>query len=433
MIDLNEHQKIPHLTTASSEPLRFLEQLIIDKQIDIETWFRQQWQKTHAPITSSVDLRNAGFKLAPVDTNLFPAGFNNLNRALLPLAIQAIQSVIVDSMPDCTKILIVPENHTRNPFYLKSLATIVEIIEKAGFDTRIGSIDENISQKTTIDIDEDHQLVFEPLKRKNNRVYVDDFCPCLILLNNDLSAGVPEILQNIEQTIRPSSKLGWTSRFKSQHFEFYQQVCSEFATLLDIDSWLVTPQFSVCSNIDFMKREGEEYLADKANDLLQSIGQKYQANDIDSTPFVAIKADSGTYGMGVMMVDDARKLLHLNRKQRTKMSATKGSLKVNRVIIQEGVPTIETWDDAVAEPVIYMMGQYVIGGFYRVHKERGLNENLNAPGMHFESLAFADSCINPQPELPPEECPNRFYAYGVIARLGALAAAREIDQMEKTQ
>jgi oxygen-independent coproporphyrinogen-3 oxidase len=30
-----------------------------------------------------VDLRNAGFKLAPVDTNLFPAGFNNLNLDLI--------------------------------------------------------------------------------------------------------------------------------------------------------------------------------------------------------------------------------------------------------------------------------------------------------------------------------------------------------------
>ena len=38
--------------------------------------------------TRSVDLRNSGFKLAPVDTNLFPGGFNNLNPGF-PAAVRA--------------------------------------------------------------------------------------------------------------------------------------------------------------------------------------------------------------------------------------------------------------------------------------------------------------------------------------------------------
>ena len=37
----------------------------------------------------SVDLRNAGYKLAPVDMNLFPGGFNNLSEEMLPAAVQA--------------------------------------------------------------------------------------------------------------------------------------------------------------------------------------------------------------------------------------------------------------------------------------------------------------------------------------------------------
>ena len=36
--------------------------------------------------------------------------------------------------------------------------------------------------------------------------------------------------------------------------------------------------------------------------------------------------------------------------------------------------------------------------------------------MHFEPLSFTQA---------PENLPNRFYVYGVIARLAALAAARE--------
>ena len=39
-------------------------------------------------------------------------------------------------------------------------------------------------------------------------------------------------------------------------------------------------------------------------------------------------------------------------------------------MIQEGVYTFESINDAVAEPVIYMMDHFVVGGFYRVHTDR---------------------------------------------------------------
>ncbi|MEF3193410.1 MAG: glutamate--cysteine ligase, partial [Halothiobacillaceae bacterium] len=56
---------------------------------------------------------------------------------------------------------------------------------------------------------------------------------------------------------------------------------------------------------------------------------------------------------------------------------------------------------------------------------RGDDENLNAPGAHFMPLAFDDACATPHSDLAPDAPPNRFYAYGVIARLALLAAARE--------
>jgi len=46
-----------------------------------------------------VDLRNAGFKLAPVDTNLFPGGWNNLTPEMLPLAVQAAMAAIEKICP----------------------------------------------------------------------------------------------------------------------------------------------------------------------------------------------------------------------------------------------------------------------------------------------------------------------------------------------
>ena len=84
----------------------------------------------------------------------------------------------------------------------------------------------------------------------------------------------------------------------------------------------------------------------------------------------------------------------------------------------------------MAEPVVYMMDHFVVGGFYRVHTGRGANENLNAPGMHFEPLAFAEACTTPDSSKAPDAHPNRFYAYGVIARLALLAAAHELASLQ---
>ena len=418
---------VPHLTTAHSGPLHHVEQIILDQVPGIEAWFRQKWKETPPPLTSSVDLRHAGFKLAPVDTNLFPAGFNNLNLEFLPLCIQAAQSVLVEYIPDCTKILILPESHTRNKFYLESLNVLRTILIKAGFVVRIGSLDPELKDPAEVTLEHGDTLLIEPLQRQDNRVGLTDFNPCFLMLNNDLSSGIPDILQGLQQRIRPTAKLGWATRLKSSHFQFFNEVAKEFAELVDIDSWLIDPHFSSLDGVDFMAQEGVEQLAQEVDKILALVSDKYATYGITDKPFAVVKADNGTYGMSVMMVHDGEELRQLNRKQRTRMSASKGSRKVDRVIIQEGVYTFETMPDgAVAEPVVYMIGQFVVGGFYRVHQSRGIDENLNAPGMHFEPLAFAQACNMPSDELAVVDCPNRFYVYGVIARLAALAAAREI-------
>jgi glutamate--cysteine ligase len=75
-----------------------------------------------------------------------------------------------------------------------------------------------------------------------------------------------------------------------------------------------------------------------------------------------------------------------------------------------------------------MIDRYVVGGFYRVNASRGTDENLNAPGMRFEPLAFATSCSLPDARMDSDAPVNRFYAYGVVARLALLAAAYELER-----
>lgn len=426
--DLTLYDTVPHLTTALVGPLKYLETHLLAQLPEIEHWFRQQWQSTTAPFYASVDLRNAGFKLAPVDTNLFPAGFNNLNPAFLPLCVQAMQSALERFKITAYRVLLVPENHTRNFHYLESVATLSDILQKAGYEVRIGSLLPDLLAPQTLLLPSGRTLLLEPLVREKHCISVKDFVPCLILLNNDLSSGRPVILEDSHQEIVPPLQLGWSNRLKSTHFAYYSQVAQEFSNKIAIDPWLIDPLFKNCGEIDFMNKTGEQCLADNVQILLEAIQQKYSEYHVPYRPFVIVKADAGSYGMGVMTVHSPDDIVTLNRKQRTKMSATKEGQKIRQVILQEGIYTFETigTQEAVAEPVVYMIDHFVVGGFYRVHKARGINENLNAPGMHFEPLAFVDSCITPDQNKAPDACPNRFYAYGVIARLALLAAAREL-------
>jgi glutamate--cysteine ligase len=328
--------------------------------------------------------------------------------------------------PSACNILIIPENHTRNLYYLESVQALKHILTQAGYSTRIGSLLPEITEPRSINLPSGKNLLLEPVRHANGRLMLEDFSPCLILLNNDLSGGVPPILENLKQPILPPLAAGWATRRKTQHFSIYGELAREFAAMLEIDPWLIDPLMRNCGSIDFMKKEGYEDLEQHVTDLLAEIRQKYQEYGIDKKPFVFVKADSGTYGLGVMAVSDAQEIRNLNRKQRTSMDATKEGRKVESVLIQEGVYTSETFNGAVAEPVAYLIDHFVIGGFYRVHKGKSQSDNLNSPGMHFEPLAFAEPCNSPDCEQHPDSEPNRFYAYGVIARLAALAAAKEL-------
>lgn len=424
---MNPTAAVPRLTTALSGPLPDLERAIIGAMPAIEHWLRNQWQEHESPFYCSVDLRNSGFKLAPVDTNLFPGGFNNLNPDFEPLCVQAAMTALEKICPDARGAVLVPENHTRNQFYLQNVARLAKILRHAGMHVRIGSLMPEITRPTDIELAEGGRLTLEPLERRRNRLAVGDFDPCVVLLNNDLSAGIPEILRDVEQTVLPPLHAGWAIRRKSNHFEAYRDVAEEFAALIGIDPWLVTPYFEKCGRIDFRERRGEECLEGYVTEILEDVRTKYREHGIDRDPFVIVKADAGTYGMGIMTVKDPSEVRGLNRKQRNKMAVVKEGLQVHDVIVQEGIYTFETVNEAVAEPVVYMIDHVVVGGFYRVHTSRGKDENLNAPGMQFAPLAFAAPCSLPDPDDPG--CPpNRFYAYGVVARLALLAASIELER-----
>jgi len=396
---------------------------IIKNHMKIEAWFRNQWVKYPAPFYSSIDIRNSGYKIAPIDTNLFPAGFNNLDKDLEFLYISAAQHAFERLSPNLTKILIISENHTRNKFYKSSIDALCNILCKSGYEVKVATL---LNMETGDGLN-------PLLTQEANSLRYDNFIPDAILLNNDLSSGIPDILNNINQPILPDKNLGWTNRSKTIHFEYYSNVVNNFSHMLEIDSWLLEPLFRNCGEIDFKTKQGEDCLIHHASRLFELIKNKYDQYKITEEPYIMIKADSGTYGMGIMQVKNIKELTNLNRKQRTKMSKTKGGNKLDRVILQEGIYSNENMKQAnqVAEPVIYAFGSNLVGGFYRLHEDKNNSENLNSPGMTFHPIPFKDACISPNSNESIFSDTNKFYIYGVIARLAILAAAKELYNVEE--
>lgn len=423
---------VPHLATALTGPINELEQRILDATPVIERWFRLEWMEHTPPLYCAVDLRNAGFKLAPVDTDLFPGGWHNLAPGTLPLAVQAAQAAIEKICPEARNLLIVPENGKPDSFYLASLARLHDIFRMAGLNVRFGSIDPAIRKNTSIKLESGGKLTLEPALRGDYRLGLHDFDPCTILLNNDLAAGAPGILEDLhEQYLLPPLQAGASVRRKSRHAHCYEEVCKRFGKLLGIDPWLLNPLTATAGPVDLHTDAGAEQLRASVDALLAKVRRKYKEYGIGEKPFVVVKADLGPRGSGIMTVRDARDIAPLPpppaRKARGKDAAPPPPAPAE-CVVQEGVLTRERMHGAVAEPVVYMIDRYVVGGFYRVHAERGEADALNAPGAHYVPLAFAGSTQLPRASARPgASAPNRFYMYGVVARLALVAASYEME------
>jgi glutamate--cysteine ligase len=418
---------VPHLITALNGPINELEQRILESLPAIERWFRLEWMEHTPPFYTAVDVRNAGFKLAPTDTYLFPGGFNNLTQEMMPLAVQAAMAAIEKICPEAKNLLLIPERTTRNTFYLANLQRLIEIFHMAGLNVRLGTLDPEITAPTDVSLPDGSSLTLEPLLRTRGRLGLKGFDPCTILLNNDLSAGVPRSLEHLhEQYVLPPLHAGWGLRRKSNHLAAYEEISKKFAKLLGMDPWLINPMFTRSGEIDLQDGSGEQALMAHAETLLAKVRRKYKEYGIQEKPFVVVKANAGAAGSGVMTVRDIKDLAGLTRLARARV-VQEGQSTAD-LILQEGVPTYERVHDAVAEPVVYMIDRYVVGGFYRVNAERGVDEGLGAPGATFVPLAFAEASQMPRPGAKPgASAPNRFYMYGVIARLAMVAASYELE------
>ncbi len=403
-----------------SKITEILSQKINSNYALIENWFEEKFTQTPPLFYNSTDLRHNGIKITPVDTNCFPAGFNNLSEFSHKKAKDITDEFLAKYFPDAKKILIIPENHTRNLRYLENVRNLQNLLNSR--EVVVGSISEEIKETVKIDLENGHFLELHSLKKEsNNLLTAEGFTPDLIILNNDLTDGIPEILKNLTTPIIPSPEMGWHRRTKSDHFTIYNKLAEELSNLIDLDPWLISSMHRSCHEVNFKEQIGTQDLANYVDELIKEIAKKYQQYDIDEAPYCYMKADNGTYGMAVLPVFSGADILEINKKERNKMSTLKGSVQISSIIIQEGVRTIDTISDKIAEPMIYLIGGKIVGNLFRANENRTKETSLNAAGASFFDLTDLEES---QIKLGSDKN-NIKQIYSLIARLAALAAAQE--------
>jgi glutamate--cysteine ligase len=427
-----------------SKTKKLLAERIQKNQRAISDWYMNHARQAPPPFYCSVDLRDSGHKIVPVDSNLFPAGFNNIcpeDLRTAPSVLKAQLDALFNQLgkPQPSKVLIVPESHTANLYYIENLFYLIQIFKNAGYETQLGwygDLPVGTELPLRLKSATGKEIQARPFTVKDHRVSIQqadaEFLPDLILLNNDFSSGYPKIFDEVTQPILPSHTLGWHSRKKTEHFKYYNVLAKELAGILEIDPWILQIDTEEVSPVNFNEDEGIERVADAAERILQRTQSAYDAHKIDSKPFVFVKNNSGTYGMGIMVVHSADELRKMNRRTKNKMSVGKNKLPIQSVAVQEGVPTATLVDRLAAEPVIYLMGCELIGGFLRTNTEKGTEDNLNSQGMVFKMLCMSDLReLENDPDEEIKDIPILEMIYGAVARVSALATGQELAAAKK--
>lgn len=402
--------------------MKELGKLLEQKETEVEAWLAARYAEHPAFFYGSVDLRHSGTKIAPVDTNLFPGGFNNLAPEAKVRAAQQAARYMQRHHPLAKKILVLAESHTRNLAYLENVACLLDILREAGFEVLAGTLNPEAvtSGALTLTTKAERELVEHALVRAEagSLVTAGGWTPDVVLVNNDFSSGAPEILKDLPQPVMPPVGMGWYRRRKRVHFAAYDALAREFGEAFGLDHWLISAYFRNCGMVDFRSRTGFECVATNAEMVLDILRVKYAEYGIKEDPYVFVKADSGTYGMGIMIARSGEEILAMNKKSRHKMDVIKEGATNTEVLIQEGVPTVDRVDGLVAEPMIYVVDDAAVGGAFRVNTEKDERGNLNSPGMGFRPIC-------PDGGMPSGVSCCPFPIYALMARLATLSAARE--------
>ena len=356
-----------------------LTERLLEKSDEITNWMKKKRSEVPMPIYGSVDIRDSGWKVAVVDANQFPAGFNNISKDdELKLSLLLREHIQRENL-DCKWVHIYPESHTRNQGYIENISTIKRLLEMAGYRCTVGSPE--LEGHGSLDgISE--PLILDQVILSKDSLLVNNEVPDMILLNNDLTEGIlPGLLTN---RVTPPPNMGWQRRRKSEHYACLQNYVEEIAVILEIDPWHLMTDWFVSENKCLEKESCRLKLATEVDVFLEKIAQKYNSLGINRKPVAFVKNDRGTYGLGIMAISSGDELLNLSNRKRNRLMYSKGGVEVENFLIQEGVPTsLFTTEGSPVEPVVYLIDGEAASWFYRVNSKKSDMQNLNSPSAKF--------------------------------------------------
>ena len=383
-------------------------------------WFQSLTSELSYPIYSSYDIRDSGYKVTNVDANIYPAGFNNICPTDKETSVDLFKKYVHVHYPyDVKKILIITEEHTKNPYYLENVGTISDLLIQAGFDVRL-AFPKDLPETLVLESVTGRKLSFGSGYEKST--WVREFKPDLVICNNDFSLSLDEWAAQLKMPMNPPRELGWYQRKKSRYFKNYNSLVNDFSKIVDVDPFLLRVETEEFLEFDINSDVSRDQLADNVDRFLNTLKTKYKEENISQDPFCFVKNNSGTYGLGVIKVNSAQEIKEWTYNARKKMKAAKGGKNIEQVIIQEGIPSVVTAESASAEPVIYMIGCDLAGGFLRTHADKSSTESLNSPGAVYKRLCVTDLYTD------RIGCP-RENVYGWSAKLGLLAIGLEAKDM----
>ncbi len=404
--------------------LRRLDRILLDESAAVEDFLGYHRNQVRCPVYTSVDVRRNRTKAAVVDANAFPAGFNNLASRSHAEASEAIHEYMAKMYPGAATVLLLGENHTRNKWYFQNLLTLGGLFEAAGFTVSYGTLNQDLWPQAEVETALGDRLVLHAAVREGDALLCDGAVQDVIILNNDLASGAPDVLDGLSQPITPPPTMGWHRRSKSEHFRIVAELAQQLGDYVGFDPWSISAEFERVDDVDFKARKNLDAVAAAVDRVVARVQAKFTEYGIEDAPRVFIKADSGTYGMGIMTAASGEELISLNSKGREKMARGKEGVQTSSVIVQEGVPTeIRQGDAGAAEPVMYMVCGRVVGGFYRVHDAKGPDDNLNSPGSRFEPfLTHGQPAADDEAQLDPVTA----HVYQILGEIASIATGYEL-------
>ena len=391
---------------------------IVHRLKAVTDWFHSKKQNLSFPFYSSFDLRDSGYKVVPVDANIFPAGFNNICRQDRESSAELVRGYLATHYPERSKnIVLLTEEHTNNPYYWDNVSVLKELFEKAGRKIVL-AIPRSMPAPLELQSASGVKLQVHSAVREGSGVVAGGMTADLVISNNDFSNAYEEWVAGLQTPINPPHDLGWHRRRKDQFFSAYNRLASEFAEVLAVDPFYFQVETRHFAGFDVNSEASRGQLAEQVDGMLADLKGTYESRGISTKPFAFVKNSAGTYGLAVSQVHSGEDVRQWNYKARKKMKAAKGGRDVEEVIIQEGVPTIVTASGSTAEPAIYMIGCQLAGGFLRTHSEKNAEESLNSPGAIYQKLCVSD--LNVSVEGHPME-----NVYGWVGKLSFLAIAQE--------